>query len=308
MNTAYVKAFIPIEITDARFISSTILEPAAGEPTFNMGGTYSEFDQVSVVSANSHLVFESLTNTNTGNTPATSPTAWILKGYTNRFRMFDWNQGNPSVGASPMTTVIRPGSRINAIMLEGMKASNAMLTVQDGIGGPVVLNISQDLLNRHAVTPYEIAFAPFVYDKVYATFDVPPVSDPVITMTLTDSSGTCELSRFAVGMAADMGEVDWGTVQENENYSSITYEGGFAKFTPVPNIPIIEMPIEIDTVRVNRARQFKEQANGKAVVWSAMQHIDALREMHVLIGPYQRFRFQTLNHKTTKIDLTIKGI
>lgn len=214
MITAFVKAFIPIEIADARFISSTILEPVAGEPAFNIGSTYSEFDQVSVVATNSHLLYESLIGTNTGNAPATSPAAWILKSYTTRFRMFEYNNGLPSTGASPLTTVIRPG----------------------------------------------------------------------------------------------MGEVDWGTVREDENYSSITYESGFAKFDPVPSIPVLELPIEIDAIRVNRARQFKEQANGKAVVWSAMNDIDTLREMHVLIGPYQRFRFPTLSHRLAKIDLTIKGI
>lgn len=308
MTTAYVKAFIPIDITDARFISSTIPEPAAGEPIFVSGDIHNEFDQVSVVAANSHLLYESLINGNTGNTPATSPTAWILKSFTNRHRMFEWNNGLPSTGASPLTTVIRPGSRINAIALLGLRASTASLTVQDGIGGPVVFSLDQDLLARHAMTPYEIAFAPFVYDNVVTTFDIPPVIDPVVSMTLTDSSGSCDVGRFAVGMAADMGEVDWGTVREDENYSSITYEAGFAKFTPVPNIPVLDLPIEIDTVRVNRAHQFKEQANGKAVIWSAMTDIETLREMHVVIGPYQRFRISTLNHRLAKIDLTIKGI
>lgn len=307
MTTAFVKAFIPIEITDASFISSTILEPAAGEPEW-VAGTYAEFAQVSVIAANSHLVYESLQSGNADN-PSTLPrTKWILKSFTNRFRMFEYNNGLPSTGASPLTTVIRPGTRINAISLLGVRASTASLTVQDGIGGPVVFSLNQDLLARHAMTPYEIAFAPFVYDNIVTTFDVPPVIDPVVTMTLTDSSGTCDIGRFAVGMAADMGEVDWGTVREDENYSSITYEAGFAKFEPVPSIPVLELPIEIDTVRVNRARQFKEQANGKAVVWSVMNGIDTLREMHVLIGPYQRFRFSTLNHRFAKIDLTIKGI
>jgi len=307
MTAAFVKAFIPIEITDARFISSTIPEPAAGEPVW-VPGTYAEFAQVSVITADSHLVYESLESGNTDN-PSTLPrTKWILKSYTNRYRMFEWNNGLPSTGNSPLTTAIRPGSRINAIALLGVSARTATLEVQDGVGGPVVFSLDQDLLARHAITPYEIAFAPWIYDNVVTTFDIPPVSDPVVTMTLTDPSGTCDIGRFAVGMAADIGAVDWGSVREDENYSSITYEAGFAKFEPVPNIPVLDLPIEIDTIRVNRARQFKEQSNGKAVVWSAINNLDALREMHVVIGPYQRFRISTLNLMLTKIDLTIKGI
>lgn len=307
--TTQVKAFVPIDITDARFVSSTIAEPDAAEPVWNSGTTYAEFAETSVITTDSHLVYESLVAANLNNPPATSPTKWKLKKYTNRFRMFDWNQGNPSVGASPMTTVIRPGKRINSIMLDGMKSATALLTVQDGIGGPVVLTITKDLLNRHAMTPYEIAFAPFIYDKVFAVFDVNPVSDPVITITLTDPSGTCELSRFAVGMSTDIGEVEWDSVAEGENYSEITWDAfGKATLNPVPSIPTLEMELELDANRVSRVRQFKELANAKAVVWSAMNGIDAYREMHTLIGVYQRFKLTAKNHKKAKLNLTLKGV
>lgn len=159
MTATNVKAFIPIDITDARFVSSTIAEPDITEPAWNSGTTYAEFATVSVITTDSHLLYESLQSTNLNKPPATSPEWWILKSNTNRFRMFDWNQGTGSVGDSPLTTVIRPGKRINAVMLEGLKAATAELTVQDGIGGPVVLSIEKDLLARHATTPFEYCFA-----------------------------------------------------------------------------------------------------------------------------------------------------
>lgn len=105
-----------------------------------------------------------------------------------------------------------------------------------------------------------------------------------------------------------MGEVDWNTALEDENYSSITYEAGKAVLEPAPNMPGLELPIEIEAKYVNRALQFKELANGKAVVWSAMHNIDAYRQMHVLIGPYQRFKVTTDNHKLSSISLKIRGI
>jgi hypothetical protein len=68
--------------------------------------------------------------------------------------------------------------------------------------------------------------------------------------------------------------------------------------------------MEVDTpaARVNRVRLFKEQANGKVAIWSAMPGVDSYNEMHVIIGAYQRFRFGTQNLKYTKIGLTIKGV
>lgn len=307
MTTAQVKAFVPIDITDAMLVSSNVAEPAGTEPAW-VAGTYAEFAQVSVIDANSHLVFESLVSGNTDN-PSTLPrTKWILKSYTNRWRQFEWNRGLPSIGGSPMITTIRPGSRVNAVVLIGMKAAVAEVIVQDGIGGSEVLHITQDLLARHAMTPYEMAFSPFIYETVFATFDVPPIADPVITVRLTHPDGVCQLDRFAVGMAVDIGEVEWNTVAEDENYSDITYEAGKAVFSPVPSMPGLEMELSVEAKRVNRALQFKGLANGKAVVWSAMHNIDNYRQMHVLIGPYQRFRFTTQNHRLSQINLKIRGI
>ncbi|SFK91942.1 hypothetical protein SAMN05216302_10219 [Nitrosomonas aestuarii] len=304
-----VKAYIPIEITDARFVSSTIAEPDPAEPEWLPGGTYNTGEDVSVIATDSHLVFQSLVDGNNGNPPATSPTKWILKGKTNRFKMFDWNKATPSVGASPVTVVVRPGRVINAITLEGIKATNAKITVQNGIGGTVVLSIDKNLLARHATNTYEYFYAPFVYDEVLSTYDVPPVADPVVTITLTDPSGTCELGRFATGQAINLGEVEWDTVSEDENNSGVTFDDfGYAELNPVPSNPQLDMEIELESKRVNRVRQFKRQANAKAVVWSGMQDVDAYREMHTIIGVYQRFEMTARNHKYAKFDLSLKGI
>lgn len=307
-----VKAFLPIDITDAMLVSSSIGEPSASEPAWNSIDTYAEFALVSKVTTNSHLVYESLQSANTNHAlptpPATSNDWWILKSYTNRWRMFEWNRGSASVGGSPLIQAIRPGKRISAIMLLGLKGSMLNITVQNGIGGPVVLNIEKNLLARHAMTPFEMAFTPFIYDTVFATFDVPPINDPVVTVTLTDQAGVCEIGRFGVGMSVDIGEVDWNTVREDENYSPITYEAGKAVFEPVPNWPGLEMLLHVDAKRTDRVLQFKDLANGKAVCWSAMPQVPTYEQMHMLIGPYQRFRFTTKNHKQAEINLKIRGI
>lgn len=304
-----MKAFIPIDITDARFVSSTIAEPDVAEPAWDSGTTYAEFAQVSVVAADTHDVYESLQSDNLNQAPATSPTYWILKKKTNRFRMFDWNQGSSSLGASPLTVVIRPRQRISAVMLEGLKAATAEITVQNGIGGDVVLSLSKDLLARRATTPYEYCFTPFLYDKVFATFDVPPVLDPVVTITLTHPSGTCEVGRFATGLAYFLGNEDWGSEIDSENYSEITWDKfGKATLNPIPSIPTMHMTLDAKPILINRIQQFKEMANGKAVVWSAMQKLDSFEQSHVLFGVYERFPMVSKNLSQAIFDLTLKGI
>lgn len=304
-----MKAFIPLEITDAMLISSTIAEPDESEPAYNVATSYPEFAEVSVVTANSHLVYESLVSDNIGN-PVTDETKWILKGSTNRFRMFDYNQGNPSVGQAPLTVVLRPGKRIDALMLDGLKASLLDITVRNGIDGDAVYTLDGYLLSRNVNTFYEYFFAPFIYTKAVATFQIPPVPDPVIYLTLSDPSGLAELGRFAVGQSVHLGHIQWSPIVDSDNYSQIDWdEFGKSTLTPVPSIPTNELKVETDKVRLNAVRQFRDQANAKAAVWSGMDDlVHPYQESLILFGVYRSFQIDISNQALAVINLSLKGI
>lgn len=112
-----------------------------------------------------------------------------------------------------------------------------------------------------------------------------------------------------MGLSTDLGEVEWNSVSEGENYSEITWDKfGKATLNPIPSQPTLELELELEAMKINRVRQFKELANAKAVVWSAMEKIQSYREMHVLIGVYQRFKITSQNHKFAKVNLMLKGI
>ncbi len=304
-----VKAFLPVDITDAMLVNSTIAEPDVNEPEWDSTTTFAEDALVSVITADSHLVYQSLQAGNLNHPPATSSTWWILKSNTNRFRMFNWYQGSPSVGQSPMTVVIRPGKRINAMVLEGLKASGIEVSIRDGLSGPVVYTIDGWLLSRHVSTFYEYFYAPFVYDRIVSAFDIPPVPDPVITVTLTDSSGLCELGRFGVGLAMGIGYVDWDSVSEDGSYSEIDYDkSGMPTLRPNIAPASLEMQLELDVSRINAVAQFKKNINGKPVFWSAMEQIEAYSQMHVMVGIPERFRITSDNHKFARVDLRLIGI
>lgn len=305
-----MRAFIPIDITDDMLISSTIVEPDAAEPAWNSAITYAADAVVSVVSANKHEIYVSAAAGNFNNPPATSPTKWVLKSYTNRFRMFEWNQGDPSVATSPLTVVLRPGSRIDALMLEGVKASVVDVTVRNGIGGPVVFTIDGYLLSRNVASFFDFLFAPFIYDKVVATFGIPPIPDPVVYLTLSDPSGTVELGRFAVGLSTYLGPIQWSPISDSDNYSEVTRDKfGRAKLTPIPSMPTNDIKLEPNANMTNLIRQFKVKSDAKAVVWSALDDMHSpYRESLVVIGVHSNFRIDISNNEFTVIDLAIKGI
>lgn len=312
-----MKAFIPNDITDAMLVSSTIAEPALDEPLYSAAVTYAEFAQVSVISANSHLVYESLISGNLNNNPILTDKVampdnpkWILKGYTNRFRMFDWNQGTPSTGISPMTVTIRPGKRISAIMLEGLKASTVDITVTNGGVGDPVFTLDGYLLNREAVNPYDYFFAEFDYTNIVVTFEIPPVPDPVITMILTDPSEIIEIGRFATGTDTYLGTVKWNPVSDMDNYSVIEWnQFGKAKLEPKTSIPKQDLQVVVDASRIDVVRRFRDKANAKAVCWSALDDKEYYyTETLVLMGAYRKFDINIENPSYVVANLSIKGI
>ncbi len=305
-----MRAFIPIDITDAMLVSSSIAEPYASEPLYNPGTTYAEGALVSVVAANSHLVFESLVGSNLNHSPATSPAHWIQKSYTNRFRMFEWNQGDPSIAASPLTVVLRPGKRIDAIFLDGLKATTLEIVVTNGPGGDVVFTLDAHLQVRTVASFSEFYFTPFLYQQKLVTFDVPMVPDPVITITLSDPSGTVEVGRIACGLSIYHGNIKWNPVSDLENYSEIVWDDfGKATLTPVPSIPMTEQKVIVDIGRVNVVRQFRDSANAKAVVWSGLDDVDyGYTESLILFGVYRSFRIDITNPSYSEVTLSLKGI
>lgn len=312
-----MRAFIPNDVTDSMLVSSTVVEPADNEPAWVSTTTYAEFARVGVVSANSHLVYESLVSGNLGNNPTTTNSAvmatapkWIKVSNTNRYRMFDWYQGTPSVSPSPMTIVLRPGKRINAIMLEGIKASIVDLKITAGGVGEPIFTLDGYMLNREVNDHYDYFIAPFLYTNTVVTFEIPAIPDPVITLTLTDPSGVVELGRFGSGLDFYLGTIKWNPVSDMDNYSEVVWDDfGKAKLTPKTSIPKVDLQIVVDANRVNAIRDFRKLANAKPVFWSGIDDQEyAYTEALVLIGVYRKFDINIENPSYVIANVSLKGI
>lgn len=302
-----MRAYIPYTITDSMIVSSSVTEPASNEPAYSATVTYAEGAQVSVITANSHLVYESLVAGNLNN-PVTDITKWILKGNTNRWRMFDYNQGNPTVAPSPFTLVLMPGKRVDSLTLE-LKATTLEVNVNKGIGGPLVYTLDGFLQERKATNAYEYCFLPFSYRRMVTTNNIPPVTDPVITITLTDPSGFVEVSRLAVGQSTFLGNIKWSPIVDADNYSKIEWDQfGHASLTPVPSLPLNEHKVIFKNNRLDIVRRFRDEANGRAAVWSGMDDIQGdLSESLIIFGVYRSYQIE-VEPAESILNLSLKGI
>lgn len=312
-----MKAFIPYDVTDDMIVSSSIPEPAIDEPIWNNATTYAEFAQVSVISANSHQIFESLVAGNINNDPLTTNrdvlkegAKWILKGKTNRHRMFEYNKGAPSVASSPLNLVIRPGKRIGAIALGGLKATILDLTVTNGIDGPVAYTLDGTLQDRKVSSPYEWCFARFSYISIISTFNIPPISDPVIYLTLTDPTGIVELGRFAFGEAVYIGNIQWSPIVDSDNYSTIEWDKfGEATFSPLPRKPAREYKVIFKNNRLEIIQKLEADANAQITFWSGMDDMESeFSQTLMMFGAYGNYQIDIGNLSESVLNISLKGV
>jgi hypothetical protein len=304
-----MRAFIPAEITTAHLVDSSIPVFDVDEPQYVDTKVYDQGEIVTDATGVIPKIYESLVANNQGNDPALSPTKWIEKSYSNRFRMFYFRHGHISIGASPLTVTIRPRKRIDAVMLGGLVANNVSVQVNDGVGGDVIFSEQKNLLTRYPTNPYEWFFVESEQTRLYDTFDIPVSPDPVITITLTSNDGICQIEYFATGQSVFLGDEEWDGEAEDQSFTNIEYDqfGTLTELSPVEGVPEVRLELALPASHINRVNQFKRLANRRVVAWAGMRAIEAYQESFSLFGVYQDFNLTAANHKEATFSISIKG-
>lgn len=122
MTTEYSLLVVPPEqVLDANLIATDVAEDDYDE--FDLGDTFNTGDFTMV--AAEHAVYQSLTDGNTGNTPATSPLAWRLYRPTNRWRLLDTKNSTKTAKAGGFYYRFAPSVGINCVAAFGMEGHTA---------------------------------------------------------------------------------------------------------------------------------------------------------------------------------------
>jgi hypothetical protein len=346
----------PLTITDAILVSSTVVEVAPA--LYGAGTTYALDATVSIAgSAGLMTVYKSLQNSNTGHTPASSPTWWIsigttyqaydsgvtyalgdmvndntnhliyeslaagnlnnalsneakwlLVGPTNKWAMFDTKRSSATVAPSSMTVIITPGERIDSLALMGMVANAAVISIS--VSGSVIYTQTIDLNAREVVDWYGYFFKKFSTRPSVTLFDLPPVTDGVITVTLTATSGNVALGALVVGSQVYIGDVQWEAEDDIINFSSVTRDAfGNRSMIQRPNIPKTIQSIWIDKSRVNTVRDLRRDLDQTPAVWSGIiDNTNDYFESLLILGFYKRFTINKKSHTHAMISLELEEI
>lgn len=271
------------------------------------GGTTYALGDV-VLDATNHLVYESLAGSNLGNA-LTDVTKWLPLGASNRYAMFDLIRDTATSVPSPLTVVLAPGQRINSLALMGLVATGAVIT---GVSGATtVCSRTIDLNTREVLDWYDYYFALFSNQPSVVLFDLPPYSDLVLTITLTNTGGNVECAACVIGSFEYIGDVQAEAESDVLNFSAVTrdFAGNTSVMVQRRNVPRTVQNIVVDKARVNRVRALRSALAGMPAVWSGvLNDTDGYFESMLIVGFYKRFTLNLKNQSFAVASLELEEI
>lgn len=229
------------EITPARLLSSSVAEDT--HPAYDAGTTYAEDDRVH--RPGTHRVYHSLVDSNTGNTPESSPAFWKDVGPTNRYAMFDAVVQTVTTSADDIVVTLRPGP-VSGLLLAQLQDIRAVRVRQrKTVGGDLVYDKSKSLSIVPIVDWKSWTLAPFKYRREVAFVDLLPYLDSEVEITLHGiGTRARQCGMVCIGVAVDLGDPQRGIGRGGISYASIETDD-FGTTTIQPGLSVREVDFEL---------------------------------------------------------------
>lgn len=209
------KIIKPITVDDTNFVSSTLTEADYAE--WNSGTTYSIGNRV-ILTTGFHKIYESLTNSNLNNNPATSTTNWIEVSPTNRWAVFDESASTVSSGTAPIEWVVNTG-RIDSVAVLGLENATSVQIIGDSTADGEVYNQTITIEDGAAIGDW---FAYFFSDIILKTEvivnDIPLYQDLSVTIIINGAS-TVGAGLVLFGKTTEIGATQYNASSGIIDYS-----------------------------------------------------------------------------------------
>lgn len=212
-----------IEITTGMVTSNNATNSVAD---YNAGTTYNTDDQV----AYADRVWTSLTDSNTGNTPAAGSTYWVDSGATNRAAFYDEKVTSQTTRSTSLTVELELGSLFNSIVLFNLTGGSVTLEMDDELSVTQYTE-TKSLVDSDVIDFWDYCFSDPTYRKVAIFPDVPGFSGWNARITVTGS--TAGIGFIVAGRSKYAGITMNGSGPRFKDYSKITIDEDFGDYTRV---------------------------------------------------------------------------
>jgi hypothetical protein len=257
-----------------------------------------------------HLIYESQVAGNSGNPPALDDgSKWLVAGATNKWAMFDLLRDTQTIVDSPLTVVITPGQRVDAIGLAGLVGDSITITVT--VSAVSVYSYTKDLTDRGTTTWYGYFYGRFRQVGEVARFDLPPHKNGVITVSITGSSSKVRCGAIVLGQQVYLGRALMDAEAGSDNYSEVDRDsfGGVASMIRRRAIPTTKQQVRCETAQLRELAQTKKDLDAVPAYWAAVEDEDnGYFSSFVILGFYTEWSMTADQEEEGLQNLTLQEI
>ena len=212
-----MKVIPPITIDDSVLTSSNV--PENDYPEWASGTTYAIDDRVIVTAT--HVIYESVVGSNTGNAPATDDgTHWIAVGSTNRWRAFNGRLSDQVSQSGSIEYTLALSGLVYGIAFFGLEASSVQVQIVDDFSAEVFNETKSIIDNTYVVDWLSWLDEPVIYDSEALFLWIPGRSGYTVTITIDAGAGSAKVGQIVLGKIYELGTATEGTTVGFKDYST----------------------------------------------------------------------------------------
>lgn len=295
----------PLTITPAMLVSCDV--PETDYLAYAAGTTYAASTPSAVVRViDNHVIYQSLQAANTGHTPATSPTWWVVVGATNRWKMFDLVNSSQTAQGVSMSYVLRPGTVVTAVAAVNLKSVQTVRVrmISDAYG------LVYDKTITRTRTPPGQGWWNWFFGRRSESLtsyyeDLPSFLDAQI---LVDFTGLADMAvgTLMLGTVSTWGKgVTYGASLGIRDYSKKeTNEWGEVVLTQRTYARKLQFTLVLDSTEVDPLYRYLGSLRAVACLWI----VSDLYSSMVVYGYYQDFDVLIAYPKQSDCNLTLEGL
>jgi hypothetical protein len=161
-----------------------------------------------------------------------------------------------------------------------------------------------DLNIRDVFDAYTYCFEPFQTRPTKAVFDIPPVSDVVVTVTLEADSGNCKIGGETLGTNVYLGVLQKdGATNRGRGFSSVTRDKyGNATLVKRRMLPTLAGTLRLPSRLIDQALRARDDFDAEPVLYTGLDEDGDWTNAVTILGVHQQFEIGT----TQSIDAEIK--
>lgn len=275
----------PITLTPALFTANNV--PVNDFAAWNSATSYTVGTKV--IRTTTNKIYRNLIAGINATLPENDPTRWFDEGYVNAYKLIDSQSSTQTANTAFVSFTVDVNQSISSIAFINLVGQELTITATNG-GAEGIYNKVISLESTSITSIYEWFFEPFVQKTDHVEIDFPETyTDPIITFTVSATSGQAKIGRFACAKAYEIGQLQYGAGIGIKDYSvKFTDANNIVSLTKKDNVKMLLFKLIIGNDETNRISKLLRELLSIPCIF--IGHSAEGYEYTIAHGFYQNFR------------------